>query len=32
MTSDATPAPTLHAGRLVARRLRAGGVDTVFTL
>lgn len=32
MTTDATPAPTLHAGRLVARRLRASGVDTVFTL
>jgi acetolactate synthase I/II/III large subunit len=32
MTTDATPAQTLHAGRLVARRLRASGVDTVFTL
>ncbi|OBB83540.1 hypothetical protein A5760_10615 [Mycobacterium colombiense] len=32
MTTDAVPAQTLHAGRLVARRLRASGVDTVFTL
>ncbi|MEB4210003.1 acetolactate synthase [Mycobacterium sp. 94-17] len=32
MTTDALPAQTLHAGRLVARRLRASGVDTVFTL
>lgn len=32
MTTDAIPAQTLHAGRLVARRLRASGVDTVFTL
>src|SRR6478752_5208148 len=32
MTTDATPAQTLHAGRLVARRLRASGVDTMFTL
>ncbi|ORA13941.1 acetolactate synthase [Mycobacterium arosiense] len=32
MTTDATPAQTLHAGRLVARRLRASGVDTIFTL
>ena len=32
MTTDAPPAQTLHAGRLVARRLRASGVDTVFTL
>lgn len=32
MTTDATSAQTLHAGRLVARRLRASGVDTVFTL
>lgn len=32
MTTDAVSAQTLHAGRLVARRLRASGVDTVFTL
>ncbi len=32
MTTDAAPAQTLHAGRLVARRLKASGVDTVFTL
>ncbi len=32
MTTDAVPAQTLHAGRLVARRLRASGIDTVFTL
>lgn len=32
MTTDATPAQTLHAGRLVARHLRASGIDTVFTL
>ncbi len=32
MTTDAVPTQTLHAGRLIARRLRASGVDTVFTL
>ena len=32
MSIDAVPAPTVHAGRLVARRLRASGIDTVFTL
>jgi acetolactate synthase-1/2/3 large subunit len=32
MSTDAVPAPTIHAGRLVARRLRANGIDTVFTL
>lgn len=32
MSTDAIPAQTLHAGRLIARRLRASGVDTVFTL
>jgi thiamine pyrophosphate-dependent acetolactate synthase large subunit-like protein len=32
MPTDAVPTQTLHAGRLVARRLRASGVDTVFTL
>ena len=30
MSSDAPP--TLHAGRLIARRLKASGIDTVFTL
>ncbi|BBA88280.1 thiamine pyrophosphate-requiring enzyme [Mycobacterium pseudoshottsii JCM 15466] len=32
MSTDAAPVQTVHAGRLVARRLRASGVDTVFTL
>lgn len=32
MTTDAAPAQTLHAGRLVARRLKASGIDTLFTL
>ncbi|HTX96400.1 MAG TPA: acetolactate synthase [Mycobacterium sp.] len=32
MTTDAAPTQTIHAGRLIARRLRASGVDTVFTL
>ena len=32
MSTDAAPAQTLHAGRLIARRLKASGVDTVFTL
>ena len=32
MSTDAAPATTIHAGRLVARRLRANGIDTVFTL
>ena len=31
MTTDAAPTQTLHAGRLIARRLRASGVDTIFT-
>ena len=30
MDTDATD--TFHAGRLVARRLKASGIDTVFTL
>ncbi|HEX9176892.1 MAG TPA: acetolactate synthase [Mycobacterium sp.] len=30
MSSDAPP--SLHAGRLIARRLKASGIDTVFTL
>ena len=33
MSIDAPATPeTIHAGRLIARRLKAGGVDTVFTL
>ncbi|MGZ4511937.1 MAG: acetolactate synthase [Mycobacterium sp.] len=32
MTTDAAPTQTLHAGRLIARRLKASGVDTLFTL
>ena len=32
MSTDAVSAPTIHAGRLVARRLKASGVDTIFTL
>src|SRR5258708_4055404 len=32
MSTDAPPSHTVHAGRLIARRLRANGVDTVFTL
>ncbi|GAA4290237.1 acetolactate synthase [Mycobacterium paraffinicum] len=32
MSTDAVSTQTLHAGRLIARRLRASGVDTVFTL
>jgi len=32
MTTDAVSTQTLHAGRLIARRLRASGVDTLFTL
>ena len=32
MASEDTPADTVHAGRLIARRLRASGIDTVFTL
>ncbi len=30
MSTDAPP--SLHAGRLIARRLKASGIDTVFTL
>lgn len=30
MSIDAPP--TLHAGRLIARRLKASGIDTIFTL
>ena len=32
MATDAENARTVHAGRLIARRLRASGIDTVFTL
>jgi acetolactate synthase I/II/III large subunit len=32
MSTDAPPSQTVHAGRLVARRLKASGIDTVFTL
>ena len=32
MSIDAAPSQTMHAGRLIARRLKASGVDTVFTL
>ncbi|WP_421845635.1 acetolactate synthase [Mycobacterium sp.] len=32
MSTDAVPTETMHAGRLIARRLKASGIDTVFTL
>ena len=32
MSTDAPPSQTVHAGRLIARRLRASGIDTIFTL
>src|SRR6516165_2067950 len=32
MSIDAPSSQTLHAGRLVARRLKASGIDTIFTL
>src|SRR5271163_344725 len=32
MSTDAVSTHTMHAGRLIARRLRASGVDTIFTL
>src|ERR1700739_3806926 len=32
MSTDAPPSRAVHAGRLVARRLKASGLDTVFTL
>jgi acetolactate synthase I/II/III large subunit len=32
MSIDAPSSQTVHAGRLIARRLRASGVDTIFTL
>ena len=32
MSIDAPSSQTLHAGRLIARRLKASGIDTIFTL
>src|SRR6185437_14446792 len=32
MSTDAPLTQTVHAGRLIARRLRANGIDTMFTL
>jgi len=32
MSLDAPSTQTVHAGQLIARRLRASGIDTVFTL
>ncbi|MBO0865688.1 MAG: acetolactate synthase [Mycobacterium sp.] len=32
MATDTAPTQTMHAGRLIARRLRASGIDTIFTL
>ncbi|OBK45563.1 acetolactate synthase [Mycobacterium sp. 1081908.1] len=32
MSIDAPSSQTVHAGRLIARRLKASGIDTVFTL
>jgi len=32
MSTDAVSTQTMHAGRLVARRLKASGVNTLFTL
>lgn len=32
MTTEAAPAQSVHAGRLIARRLKASGIDTLFTL
>ncbi len=32
MSIDAAPSQTMHAGRLIARRLKASGIGTVFTL
>src|ERR1700741_2131071 len=32
MSTDAPSGQTLHAGRLVARRLKDSGIDTIFTL
>lgn len=32
MTTEAAPAQSVHAGRIIARRLKASGIDTLFTL
>lgn len=32
MSAEALPTQTVHAGRLIARRLKASGIDTLFTL
>jgi acetolactate synthase I/II/III large subunit len=32
MSTEAVSTQTIHAGRLIARRLKASGVDTLFTL
>lgn len=32
MSIDAPSSQTVHAGRLIARRLKASGIDTIFTL
>jgi acetolactate synthase-1/2/3 large subunit len=32
MGNDGDTTDTVHAGRLIARRLRASGIDTMFTL
>jgi acetolactate synthase-1/2/3 large subunit len=32
MSTDAPPRDTVHAGRLIARRLKASGIETLFTL
>lgn len=32
MSIDAPSSQIVHAGRLIARRLRASGIDTLFTL
>ena len=32
MSTDVVSTHTMHAGRLIARRLKASGVDTIFTL
>jgi thiamine pyrophosphate-dependent acetolactate synthase large subunit-like protein len=32
MSTDAPSGQTVHAGRLIARRLKASGIDTIFTL
>ncbi|MGI9125109.1 MAG: thiamine pyrophosphate-binding protein, partial [Mycobacterium sp.] len=32
MSEEPGPGDTIHAGRLIARRLKASGIDTLFTL